>query len=45
MVETKIWTKQEYVDLMPPFSKSDFERLKKFIRVWVTLDAYHSKPG
>jgi hypothetical protein len=32
MVPTKVWAKQEYVDLMPPYSKSDFERLKKSIK-------------
>ncbi|MGB8935743.1 MAG: ParB N-terminal domain-containing protein [Candidatus Nitrosopolaris sp.] len=32
MVPTKVWTKQEYVDLLPQFSKSDFERLKKSIK-------------
>ena len=32
MVETKVWAKQEYVNLMSPYSKSDFERLKKSIK-------------
>ncbi|MGC2682252.1 MAG: ParB N-terminal domain-containing protein [Candidatus Nitrosopolaris sp.] len=32
MVQTKVWTKQEYVDLLPRFSKSDFERFKKSIK-------------
>jgi ParB-like chromosome segregation protein Spo0J len=31
-METKVWTKQEYVELIPPVSTQDFERLKASIK-------------
>jgi ParB-like chromosome segregation protein Spo0J len=32
LVETKVYTKEEYVTLIPPVSVADFERLKKSIQ-------------
>lgn len=32
MVETKVYTKEEYVTLIPPVSSADYERLKNSIR-------------
>jgi hypothetical protein len=32
VVKTKVSTKEEYVTLIPPFSKSDYEALKQSIK-------------
>ncbi|MGB8934103.1 MAG: hypothetical protein WCC17_03235 [Candidatus Nitrosopolaris sp.] len=44
MVETKVYTKEEYVTLIPPVSSADYERLKNSRRTGI-VDTYHSQPG